>query len=250
MPRLREHLGGHQEVGGEPVRLPLLGHVLVAAVDAVGAKMQQQVAQFVGCGEDPSLDRDPLPDVDHDRRAAVILRHGQAEEPVVGDAERVHLDAVVLQQLADVADRILWPQPRAAPGGLGQLLQAFRALGLAGDLGTGKCKPLVLAQQAFQLAVRLQPARHPHQDLLAAGHLLLAETHRLQRMDLDHQVGDLHAQGRCQAGQGAGPRLGRAGFDVPVRNPRNPRPLRDLCLAQAPLVAETTEVVGKGGIVH
>jgi len=69
-------------------------------------------------------------------------------------------------------------------------------------------------------------------------------------MDLDHQVGDLHAQGRRQAGQCAGPWGSHASLDVPIRNARNPRPFGDLGLAQALLVAEATQVVGKGGIVH
>ncbi len=97
----------HEEMARELVRLVFGRFRLFGFVARVLALVEQQVRQLVCGGEDPALNRDPLPGVHDDGGAAIIFSHAEAEEGVALLVEQQDLDALVLQQAADVADRLL-----------------------------------------------------------------------------------------------------------------------------------------------
>src|SRR5262249_61197818 len=94
-------------MAGEHVRLLFLRLVLGGKRDVVGAKVKEKVAKLMRRREDPSLDRDTIPDVHDDGRPALLGGNRQSEEVSGRQFQRVDLHAVVLKQTADVADAVV-----------------------------------------------------------------------------------------------------------------------------------------------
>ena len=79
--------------------------------------VQHEVPELVSSGEDPSLHRYPTPGVDYDRRASVACADRESEERVgLGDKTEHPDPGAILQQPADVADRLARQQADGLPG--------------------------------------------------------------------------------------------------------------------------------------
>jgi hypothetical protein len=138
--------------------------VLALTVVAVVVEVQEEVAELVRCAEDPALDRDALPGVDHDGGATVRRTDREAEEAVRGDRHGEDLHAGRVEQPADVADRLVRGEPEGGPrrtrGGDRALLAWARRSGDALE-----AERAVLAEQLLERVVVGEPAPHLGEDM-------------------------------------------------------------------------------------
>ncbi len=107
-----KYLRRHQKVGRKLVGFAFLLLVFLLLAHIKGIQMQHQVTQFVGGREDPALNRNSLPRVDHHGWAAVFDANRQAEEIRGSPANGQHLDPMTLQQSADVPNRLVRPESK------------------------------------------------------------------------------------------------------------------------------------------
>src|SRR5260370_869041 len=123
-----EHGLRHQEVTRENVRFVLLCLVLGRSIDIVRAQVKEEVSELMGGREDPTLDRNAVPDVDDDGWPTLLAGNGQSEELCGGELERIDLYAVVFEKAADVANPLLRHQAQRLPGLQGSVLRPLRSL--------------------------------------------------------------------------------------------------------------------------
>src|SRR5574341_107632 len=89
----------------EPIGVLLFVFVLILLIYLEGMKMQEKMPELVRGAKYPSLDRNPVPDVNHDCWTAIFLRHRQSEETFGFERQPIHLDASGFEQAANIADR-------------------------------------------------------------------------------------------------------------------------------------------------
>ena len=181
--------------------------------------------------EDPALHRNPVPGVDHHRGSAVALADAQPEERVPRGLQEEELDPVVLQEPADVPQRLRFMKPDRGTNVLRNL---------RGSAATHRShlKPerTAVVQLRLEPTVRIQPFRDHRQDLLPPMNLRLGpKPHALQRPNRCHQLPNRHGQRRGKIGKGARPWDDRPPLDLPQRHPRDPGPGGQLPLRQLPV---------------
>ena len=235
-----ERLLGHQELAGERVGFPLRVVGRSGRVAHVVGGMKQQVSQFVGCREDPALHRDATPRVHDYGRATASNSDAEAEEGVSRLVQQQHLDAVVFEEPADVANRLA----RAKADGLSGALRGLgRRSGPRRVPGRSEPKRQALVETGLQLLVADQPLRHLRQNLLAGvdggpG----PEPHVVQGSHDRDQIGDPHAERSRQRPQSPRARQSGPPLGLSHRDPREAGLLGQFLLREVPVPSQPGQI--------
>ena len=207
------------------------------------------MAEFVGGGEDPALHRDPLPGVHDHRRPPVFRPDAESEERVPPGLQREHLDAVLLQEAAEVGYGRVRREADRLPGGAGDRAGARRRVEAPGGP-----EPEVggVVEAGFQEQVAVEPLRHFGEDLFPAVHPgARPEPHGAQRPHREHQVAEGYAERLREGFERPGPRGHSAALDPPDGGPGQPGLRGEAALGEAAVEPQPGEVgrdaAGLGG---
>jgi len=201
----------------------------------------------VGCGEDSSARPRSSPDVDHDGGPPSPLRP-TGRKTLGSQAEWIDLHAIVFQNSQTSRMESSGDSPTECRAPSASFMACSTPCSRAGNSGLGEAKRLLLAQQFLQLGVPFQTSAIPRtRSCSSAGHLLLAEAHP-PATDGPRPSGRGSFTPRPPPGWSVCRSSGQPCISMFLYARANPRPFGDLGLAQALLVAEATQVVGKGAL--